>query len=75
MPASVPMSTQVPAQMGIPQFDPSKLADIHLPEAIGFWPVAPGWWIVLALMILAIFLIVFLKKAKPAKTSRSGKKL
>jgi len=35
----------------------SQLADIHLPEPIGFWPPAPGWWvvglIVLGLMIWA----------------------
>lgn len=75
MPAADPMSTQVPEQMGTAQFDPAKLADIHLPEAIDLWPVAHGWWILLALMILAIFLTLFLKKARPVKSPRSGKKL
>lgn len=28
------------------------LRDIHLPEAIGWWPPAPGWWILLAVTIL-----------------------
>jgi uncharacterized membrane protein YccC len=28
------------------------LRDIHLPEAIGWWPPAPGWWILLAAIIL-----------------------
>ena len=31
------------------------LRDIHLPEAIGWWPPAPGWWIVLAVTILLGF--------------------
>lgn len=31
----------------------SQLRDIHLPEPIGFWPPAIGWW-GLALVILAL---------------------
>ncbi len=27
------------------------LRDLHLPEAIGWWPLAPGWWVVLALAV------------------------
>ncbi len=34
-----------------------QLADIHLPDAVSWWPLAPGWWALLAL--LAIALIVF----------------
>ena len=31
--------------------DPEQipLRDLHLPEAIGWWPLAPGWWVVIAL--------------------------
>ncbi|MDX2480988.1 MAG: DUF4381 domain-containing protein [Desulfuromusa sp.] len=28
------------------------LHDIHLPAAIGYWPPAPGWWLLLGLVIL-----------------------
>ena len=31
-----------------------QLADIHLPDGISWWPLAPGWWILLALLISAI---------------------
>ncbi len=33
----------------------SALADIHLPEQVGIWPLAPGWWVLL--LVLAIVLI------------------
>ena len=37
-----------------PQFDPSQLPlrDIHLPDAIAWWPPAFGWWIVAAVLVL-----------------------
>lgn len=35
------------------------LRDIHLPDPVGWWPPAPGWW-VLALIVIAgcVFLVV-----------------
>lgn len=37
-----------------PQFDPSQLPlrDIHLPEAVAWWPPAVGWWILAAFVLL-----------------------
>ena len=26
------------------------LRDLHLPDAIGWWPLAPGWWVMLAIV-------------------------
>ncbi|ARM34226.1 DUF4381 domain-containing protein [Legionella longbeachae] len=36
----------------------AQLKDIHLPTPIGWWPLAPGWYVVIALMVL-IFIFVF----------------
>ena len=35
--------------------DPEQipLRDLHLPEAISWWPLAPGWWAVIALAVIA----------------------
>ena len=30
------------------------LRDLHLPEAIGWWPLAPGWWILFVLLVAGL---------------------
>lgn len=36
--------------------DPAQipLRDLHLPETIGWWPLAPGWWVLIALALVAL---------------------
>lgn len=42
------------------QQDPlAQLRDIHLPEAVSLWPLAPGWWLLLILCSLAISVLVW----------------
>ena len=46
------------------------LKDIHLPEVILWWPVAPGWWMLLILVILFIFYaprLLHWLRSKPVK--------
>jgi hypothetical protein len=40
--------------------DLSQLRDIHLPAAVSWWPPAPGWWGVLALVLIAAGLVFVL---------------
>lgn len=45
-------------QMMQPQDPLANLRDIHLPDAIGLWPLAPGWWFVIIIASL-LFIILF----------------
>ena len=46
-----------------------KLQDIHLPDSPGFWPLAPGWWVLLmVLLLIGIWLLLkFLQRARQRK--------
>ncbi len=60
----------MPAAHSTPlQFDPNKLADIQLPNSISAWPIAPGWWLLLLLIVSLIGLLIYLinRKPKPKK--------
>lgn len=36
-----------------------NLRDVHLPEQVSWWPLAIGWWIIIALVILILGLVVY----------------
>ena len=40
--------------------DPTQipLRGLHLPDAIGWWPLAPGWWLLIVLLVLGLGLLV-----------------
>lgn len=46
----------------VPNQQPLDLRDIHLPEVISWWPIAPGWWLVFASIILIIAVIFIARK-------------
>ncbi|MDJ0700191.1 MAG: DUF4381 domain-containing protein [Woeseiaceae bacterium] len=33
---------------------PIPIRDVHLPGAVGLWPLAPGWWVLIALLTVAL---------------------
>jgi hypothetical protein len=37
----------------------AQLRDIHLPGAIGWWPLAPGWYVLATLSMVALITIIF----------------
>lgn len=43
--------------MNLPTQNSANLRDIHLPDAISWWPPAIGWWILLALIIVAFIFV------------------
>lgn len=49
-----------------PQDPLSQLRDIHLPATGGFWPPAPGWWVlaVLVLVALALAAVALLRRSR-----------
>ena len=43
------------------------LRDIHLPDQVSWWPLAPGWWFIIS-AVIALTLIYFISKALRKKT-------
>lgn len=51
----------------MPDTQDLPLRDIHLPEAVSWWPPAPGWWGLLGsitLAVIAFFLIRYWRKRR-----------
>lgn len=36
--------------------DPTELPlrDLHLPDPVGWWPLAPGWWFVIVVLVISV---------------------
>ncbi|PSV26156.1 MULTISPECIES: DUF4381 domain-containing protein [unclassified Photobacterium] len=57
--------------MATPSVQQLPLADIHLPQAPNFWPLAWGWWVLFAVVILAIAVVVtFIRRKKHADAAQ-----
>lgn len=48
-----------------PHADPlAQLRGLHLPDTIGWWPPAPGWWMLAALVAGAIVITMIMMRAR-----------
>ncbi|WP_150912881.1 DUF4381 domain-containing protein [Marinobacter halotolerans] len=47
----------------------SKLRDIHIPEPGGFWPPAPGWWVLLLVIIALVFALALWARRRRQKNA------
>ncbi|MCB1734635.1 MAG: DUF4381 domain-containing protein [Gammaproteobacteria bacterium] len=52
------------------------LRDIHLPPEIGWWPIAPGWWVLAVTILLGVLLSIWWWKRpsrrKPLQAARAA---
>lgn len=56
--------------------EPLPLKDIHLPETIGWWPPAPGWWVLPIVLALLVVGLRYVYKRLTQKTAlKSAKNL
>ncbi|WP_131782517.1 DUF4381 domain-containing protein [Legionella gresilensis] len=55
----------------------AKLHDIHLPDPIGWWPLAPGWYIAgfLILLISSLLIRIVYRQHKYARPKRQAYQL
>lgn len=50
-----------------------ELRDIHLPDAVSWWPPAIGWWVLLLAVILLLVAVFFLiKKLKQVSVRKTA---
>lgn len=38
----------------------AQLKDIHLPAEVGWWPLAPGWYVLIAVFFIVLFVMIAL---------------
>jgi hypothetical protein len=46
------------------------LRDIHLPAPVSWWPLAPGWWVSLALLLVSGVLLAWWWRGAPTRRAR-----
>jgi len=51
-----------------------QLIDIHLPNSVSWWPLAPGWWALMGLFILTLIIALRVLKHKKRNSYRETAK-
>ena len=47
-----------------------QLRDVHLPEPVSWWPLAPGYWIVLALVVVVLGMLAYWLRHQPKRKTQ-----
>jgi hypothetical protein len=50
----------------------ANLRDIHLPEAVAFWPPAPGWWLASVLLLASAVALRWWLRARRRSVRRAA---
>jgi len=50
----------------------ANLRDIHLPDAVSFWPPAPGWWIAIGSVLLLAAILYWGLRARRRSLRRAA---
>lgn len=48
------------------------LRDIHLPDAVSWWPLAPGWWLSLAVLVMLLAALAWWWRGAPLRRLRQA---
>ena len=51
------------------------LRGLHLPEPVGWWPLAPGWWVLIAILVVASGLLIRIGLRRRAHSAARRKAL
>ena len=48
-----------------------QMRDVHLPDAISWWPLAPLWWLAIAIVLISLMLVILkIRRTRKAKAYR-----
>lgn len=64
------MQAQIPTGMPSQEAQVLPLRDIKLPTEPGFWPLAPGWWILIVLLVVLLLWLAIKWYRHSVKKSR-----
>ena len=43
----------------------NRLHDIHELDPVGIWPLAAGWWLIIAALVLLVLLVIAVRRYRP----------
>jgi len=56
----------------MPDAQELPLRDIHMPDAVSWWPPAPGWWGLLGLILLLIIIVLVVRSWRRRRRLRNS---